>query len=108
MKLRLLNGEKMLPEGTFMASELSKFIGRNLLITPLDGSDNITKMNKLAGVTEMVISWNELDNNSDNLEGGKPSNVLLTYHVTDSEEFTRLNQFHPNIRNLRAWSLLNL
>ena len=32
----------------------------------------------------MIISLNELDN-SDNLEDGRPSNVLFTYHVTSSE-----------------------
>ena len=34
----------------------------------------------------MVISLNELDN-SDNLEEGRPSNVLFTYYVTSSEHY---------------------
>ena len=28
-------------------------------------------------------------NNSDNLKDGRPSNELLTYHVTDDKDFTR-------------------
>ena len=68
----------------FTVSELSTFIGRNLLFTPLNSSKNIIKTNKLAGITEMVISLNEL-NISDNLEDGKPSNVLLRHHMTSSE-----------------------
>ena len=70
-----------------MAGELSAFVGRNLLISLMDGSENTIKINKLAGITEMVISLNQL-NNSDNLEDGKPNNVLLRNHMTSSEEFT--------------------
>ena len=34
----------------------------------------------------MVISLNELDN-SDNLEDGRPNNILFTYYVTSSERY---------------------
>ena len=47
--------------------------------------DRVIKMNKLSGITEMIIKLNEL-NNSDNLEDGRPSNALLTYHVTDDDK----------------------
>ena len=47
----------------------------------------------MSGFTELIINSNELDN-SDNLEDGRPSNALLTYHVTSNEDFTR---FEPNI-----------
>ena len=50
---------KILPEGACMAGELSSFLGRNLLIAPMDRSENVIKMNKLAGITEMVISLNK-------------------------------------------------
>ena len=36
----------------------------------------------------MIFNLNELDN-TDNLEDGRPSNSLLTYHVTSNEDFTR-------------------
>ena len=36
----------------------------------------------------MIINLDEL-NNSDNLEDGKPSNELLTYHMTDDQDFAR-------------------
>ena len=44
-------------------------------------------MNKLSRITEMIINSNELDN-AVNLEDGRPSNALLTYHVTANEDFT--------------------
>ena len=43
LKLRLSNGEKTLPEGAFMASELSAFVGRNFLIAPMDACENVIK-----------------------------------------------------------------
>ena len=42
-------------------------------------------MNKLKGITEITLNLNEL-NNSVNLKDGRPSNELLTYHVTDDKE----------------------
>ena len=55
--------------------------------------DWVIKTNKLEGITEMIINLDELDN-TDNLEDGRPSNALLTYHVTADEGFMR---FEPNI-----------
>ena len=49
--------------------------------------DQVTKTNKLKGITEMILSLDELDNTV-NLEDGRPSNSLLTYHVTDDKDFT--------------------
>ena len=55
--------------------------------------DQVIKTNKLRGITEMIMKLDELDNTV-NLEDGRSSNVLLTYHVTADEDFTR---FEPNI-----------
>ena len=109
LKVLMSNEERMLTEGTFTASELSTFAARDLLIAPLGGRDNIIKTNKLARITEMVISLNEL-NNSDNLEDGKPSNVLPRYHVTDSEEFTSFKPVSPQYKKLEdvKFTSLNL
>ena len=46
----------------------------------------------------MIINLNEL-NNSDNLKDGRPSNELLTYHVTDDKDFTC---FEPDIPQYKA------
>ena len=66
----------------------------------MDGSKTIMKMNKLAGVMEMAISLNKLDN-SDNLKDGKPSNVLLRHHTTSSEEFTNFEPVLPQYKNFK-------
>ena len=44
-------------------------------------------MHKLSGITEMDLNLNELDN-TDNLEDGRPSNSLLTHHLTSNEDLT--------------------
>ena len=57
-------------------------------------SANVLKTNNLAGITEMVISLDELDN-TDNLENKRLSNVLLRYYVTDSKEFMNFQPVTP-------------
>ena len=51
----------------------------------------VIKTNKLRGIIEMILNVDELDN-TDNLEDGRPSNELFTYHVTVNEDFTQLIQ----------------
>ena len=72
---------------------------------PLDANDNIVKMDKLACITELVLSLDEL-NNTDNLEDGRLSNILLRYHVTGSEEFTCFEPVTPSIEDLEMGNLL--
>ena len=73
-----------------------KYAGRELLsilegmaeLAHFEADDQVIKKNKLRGITEISLNLNELDN-TDNLEDGRPSNTLLTYHVTSNEDFTR-------------------
>ena len=62
--------------------------------------DQVIKNSKLKGITEMIHNWNELDN-SDNLKDGRPSNELLTYHVTDDKDFTRFEPDIPKNKKLK-------
>ena len=62
--------------------------------------DQVTKTNKLKGITEMTLNLDEL-NNSDNLKDGRPSNELLTYHVTDDKDFTCFEPQTPQYRKLK-------
>ena len=63
--------------------------------------------NKLRGITEMILNLDELDN-SDNLEDGKPSNTLLTYHVTSDGDFTRFEPHTPQYRALKNGEFTSL
>ena len=69
-----------------MDKELNSLIGMELKSQMLDSRNDILRTNESEKVTKMVISLNEL-NNSDNLEDGRPSNVLFTYYVTSSERY---------------------
>ena len=57
-------------------------------LTQFNNNPQINRMSKLAGVRKIVLSLDKLDNTG-NLEDGRLSNVLLTYHVTGFEEFIR-------------------
>ena len=105
LKVLLSNNERMLLEGTFMACQLRTFVGKNVIITPLDGSDNIVKTNKLAGVMEVVTSLEEFDN-TDNLQYGRPSHVLRRHYMTSSEEFTRFEPATHQYKRLKTGSLI--
>ena len=62
--------------------------------------DQVTKTNKLKSITEITLNLDEL-NNSDNLKDGRPSNELLTYHMTDDKDFTRFEPQTPQYRKLK-------
>ena len=62
--------------------------------------DQVIKKNKLKGIMEMILNLNELDN-SDNLKDGRPSNELLTYHVTVDEDFMSFEPQTPQYRKLK-------
>ena len=69
----------------------------------------VTKTNKLKGITEITLNLDEL-NNSINLKDGGPSNELPTYYVTDDEDFTRFEPQNPQYKKLKneEFTSLNL
>ena len=73
----------------------------------LDFNNDILRTNKLEGITKMIISLNELDN-SDNLEDGRPSNILFTYHVTSSECYTLFKPQTPHYKALKYGEIVSL
>ena len=48
----------------------------------------------------MIINLDELDN-TNNLKDGRPSNALLTYHVTSNEDFTSFEPRTPQYKKLK-------
>ena len=80
----LKTGKKIvLNKGVYIDKELNSLIGTELKSRMLDSRNDILRTNKLERITKMIISFNKLDN-SNNLEDGRPSNVLFTYYVTSS------------------------
>ena len=95
MEVLLYMGKKIeLNKGVYMDKELDSLIGTKLKSQMLDSRNDILRTNKLERIMKMIISLNELDN-SDNLEDGRPSNILFTYYVTSLEYYMRFKPRRP-------------
>ena len=100
LKLRSLmdsDSKKLIPSGNYASRELLSMLEGMIELNQFVVDDQVIKKNKLKGITEMIINLDEL-NNSDNLKDGRPSNELLTYHVTDDEDFTCFENQTPTIQ----------
>ena len=69
--------KKMAPNGTYASRELISILEGIVELNQFEIDDQVTKTNKLKGITEITLNLDEL-NNSDNLKDGRPSNELLT------------------------------
>ena len=85
----------------YAKKELNALLGTELTSTKfIDDVSNVLKQNKLEGITEIVLSLDELDN-TDNIENGKPSSTLLMYHVTAYDDFTNFEPCTPQYKKLK-------
>ena len=108
IEVLLYTGKKIvLNKGVYMDKELDSLIGMELRSQMLDSRDDVLRTNKLERITKMIISWNEL-NNSDNLEDGRPSNVLFTYYVTSSEHYSHFKPQTPRYKALKYDEIVSL
>ena len=108
IEVLLKTGKKIvLNKGVYMDKELHSLIGTELKSQMLDSCNDILRTNKLEGITKIIISLNELDN-SDNLEDGRPSNVLFTYYVTSSECYTLFEPQSPQNKKLKNDTITSL
>ena len=97
------NTKKMIPKGAYAGRDLLSMLEGIIELNQFEVDDQVTKTNKLKGITEITLNLDEL-NNSFNLKDGRPSNELLTYHVTDDRDFMH---FEPqSTKNLKTESLL--
>ena len=103
------NTKKMIKSGTYAGRELISMLEGIIELNQFEVDDQVTKTNKLKGITEITLNLNEL-NNSDNLKDGRPSNELLTYHMTDDKDFTHFEPQTPQYRKLKngQFTFLNL
>ena len=101
------NAKKMIPSGTYPGRELLSIVEGMVELNQFVVDDQVIKKNKLRGITEMIINLNELDN-GDNLKDERPSNELLTYHVTNDKDFMRFEPQTPQYRKLKNGEFISL
>ena len=99
--------KKMVPNGTYASRELISILEGIVELKQFEVEDEVTKTNKLKGITEITLNLDEL-NNSDNLKGGRPSNELLTYHVNTHEDFMRFEPQTPQYKKLKNGEFTSL
>ena len=105
LKLRLVmdpisDSKKLISSGTYAGRGLLSMLEGIIELNQFEVDDQVIKMNKLKGITEITINLDEL-NNSDNLKDGRPSNELLTYHMTDDKDFMHFEPQTPQYRKLK-------
>ena len=99
------NMKKMIPKGAYAGRELLSIVEGIIDLNQFEVDDQVTKTNKLKGITEITLNLDEL-NNSFNLKDGRPSNELLTYHVTDDRDFMCFEPQTPQYKKLKMENLL--
>ena len=95
--------KKMIPKGAYASRQLLSMLEGIIELNQFEIDDEVTKTNKLKGITEMIINLDEL-NNSVNLKDGRPSNELLTYYLTDDKDFTHFEPQNPQYKKLKNGS----
>ena len=103
------DAKKTIARGTYASRELISMLEGIVELNQFEVDDQVTKTNKLKGLTEITLNLDEL-NNSFNLKDGRPSNELLTYHVTDDRDYTRFEPQTLQYKKLknREFTSLNL
>ena len=99
--------KKMIPSRIYAGKELFSMLEEMVELNEFLVDDQVIKKNKLKGITEMILTLNELDN-SDNLKDGRPSNKLLTYHVTSNEDFMSFKPRTPQYKKLKNDTITSL
>ena len=101
------DAKKLIPSGTYASKEFLSMLEGIVELNQFEVDDQATKTNELKGITELKFNLDEL-NNSVNLKDGRPSNELLTYHVTDYKDFTRFKPQIPQYRKLKNGEFTSL
>ena len=110
LKLRSVMGpisdtKKTIRSGIYARRRLLSIVEGIVELNQFEIDDQVAKMNKLKGITEITLN---LDDNSDNLKDGRPSNGLLTYYVTDDKDFTHFEPQNPKYKKLKNGEFTSL
>ena len=101
------DNKKRIPSGTYAGRELISMPEGVVELVHFEADDQVIKTNKLRGITGMTLNLDELDNTV-NLEDGRPSNELPTYHVTSNEDFTHFEPNTPQYKKLKNGEFTSL
>ena len=101
------DAKKTIPSGTYADRQLLSIVEGIIELKQFEVDDEVTKTNKLKGITEITLNLDELDN-TDNLKDERPSNELFTYHVTSNEDFTRFEPQNPQYKKLKNGEFTSL
>ena len=101
------DAKKTIPSGTYAGRELISMLEGIVELNQFEVDDQVTKTNKLKGITEITLNLNEL-NNSDNLKDGRPNNSLLTYYWTSNEDLTCFKPQNPQYKKLKNGEFTSL
>ena len=99
--------KKMIPRRTYSGRELLSMLEGMVELNEFLVDDQVIKKNKLKGITEITLNLDELEN-SDNLKDGRPSNELLTYHVTSNEDVMSFEHCTPQYKKLKNDTITSL
>ena len=99
--------KKTVPSGTYASKQLLSIVEGIIELKQFEVDDELTKTNKLKGITEITFNLDKL-NNSINLKDGRPSNSLLTYYMTDDKDFTHFKPQNPQYKKLKNGELTSL
>ena len=99
--------KKMISSGTYASRELMSMPEGIIELNQFEVDDQVTKTNRVKGITEITLNLDELDN-TDNLQDGRPSNSLLTYYVTSNEDFMPFEPQNPQYKNLKNGEFTSL
>ena len=99
--------KKMILSRTHSSRQLLSMLEGIIELNQFEVDDQVTKMNKLKGITEITLNLDEL-NNSNNLKDGRPSNSLLTYYVTSNEDFMHFETQNPQYKKLKKGEFTSL
>ena len=101
------DAKKTIPSGIYAGRQLLSIVEGMVELNQFEIDDQVTKTNKLKGITEIILNLDQL-NNSVNLKDGRPSNSLLTYYVTDDKDFTHFEPQNPQYKKLKNGEFTSL
>ena len=96
--------KKMIPKRAYGGRELIFMLEGIIELNQFEVDDQVTKTNKLKGITEITLNLNELNN----LKDRRPSHSLLTFYVTDDKDFTRFEPQTPQYKKLKNGEFTSL